>query len=200
MATLTITNSSAADVYCSDLYVTIPAGKSVSTTRSVSDLSKMAGLQSLIAAGTCAVSVAYSATEKASGLVDEGEAAASGTGVAMSGLNVIRVPMTAGAGGAADDVTVFALNSLPYNKMRVMDVWAIISVAVGASNCQVRSQAAGAGTLINQVAGTPTGRQAPTATSTASTLLTNGATTGLFIRRSDSGIAGEVFLSVRQEV
>lgn len=201
MATITVTNISSGEVYLSDLYTKLAASASVSTDRAVSDLSKMKGLQSLVAAGSCTVSIAYTADEKNSGMVDEGEGAVGATGTTMSTCQIIRLPIAAGGGGSADDVTVYALGALPFKKMRIVDVVAYVSAgASGGRTMQVRSAAAGAGTLCGEVGAAANGRQAQTVTVTATQVLTNGGTVGLFVRRSDSAIAGEIEITVRQEV
>lgn len=199
MATITVSNVSGSDAYCSDLYCSIAAGKSVSTTRSHAQLQSMASLQALIAAGTCTVSIAYSATEKASGLVEQGESAVATTG--LSEAQVLRVAVPAGAGGAPDDITVFAVGTNPYAKMRIVDAMAYVSAgASGGRTLQVRSASAGAGTLCAEMGAAANGRQAQTVTVTASQVLTSSGSVGLFIRRSDSAIAGEVLITLRPEV
>lgn len=197
MATLVVSNLTAADVYVSDLYAAVPASGSISTNRAASDLSRMAGLQALIAAGTVAASVTYSDAEKNSGLVDVGTTASPATGLGDG--DVIRVPFAAGTPGTPDDVTIYALNALPYKKMRIVDAHVMVVTAIGATTVQLRSAAAGAGTLCAEMATAATGRNGQTATVTASQVLTNGATVGLFLRRSDRGVAGEVVITVRPE-
>lgn len=196
MATIVVTNVGASEVYCSDLYTSIAAGASVTTTRTAGDLSRMAGLHALVAAGSCTVAVTYSDAEKASGMVDTGAAASAAAG--LGDTDVIRVPLVAGTPGTADDVTVYAVNTLPYKKLRVLDAYAVISTGI-AGTLQVRSAAAGAGTLCAEIDSTNTGRAGQTATVTASQVLTNGASVGLFVRRSDRGVAGEVHIVVRPE-
>ena len=198
MATLTVTNPGSSPIYVADLYVTIAAGKSVATTRYVSDLSRMAGLHALVQAGSVTVSVAYSAAEQASGLVYQGLTASPAAGLADE--EVIRFAITAGGGGSADDVTLYALNALPYKKMRIVDAWAVVSAgASGGRTIQVRTATGGLGTLCAEVGAAANGRQAQTATVTSTSAITNGASVGLFARRSDSAIAGELFVVVRPE-
>lgn len=198
MATLTVVNLTANPVYCSDLYTTLQPNGTVTTTRYASDLPRMASLQALIAAGTVSASVQYVATELASGLVGQGLPQGSATGIAPE--EIIRVPFTAGAGGAPDDITVYAVNTLPAPKLRILDMYVEVATAVGASTVSARSAAAGGGTLCAQCASAATGRNGQNNVVTASQVLTNGASVGLFIRRSDSGIAGEAFITVRPEV
>lgn len=197
MATVTILNLTASPVYVSDIYTSVPANASLDITRSVSDLSRMAALQSLIAAGSLSAAVTYSADEKASGLIDVGTTASAATGIGDE--DIIRVPFAAGVAGTADDVTVYALNSLPYKKLRILDAWAIVATAIGGTTLQVRTQSGGAGTLCAEMSSASTGRAGETATVTASQAITSGASVGLFVRRSDRGVAGEVFIKVRPE-
>lgn len=198
MATITITNLTAADVAIADLYGTLPASGTLTTSRSQSDLANMTALQALIQAGTVSLAIAYTAAEKAAGLVGQGDGAVAASG--LSDEQVIRVPFTALAAGTADDVTVFAVNTLPYKKMRIIEAVALISTAIGATTMQVRTAAAAGGTLCAELSSGATGRQLQNNTVTASQVITNGASVGLFIRRSDRGVAGEVFIRVRAEV
>ena len=200
MATLTVTNPGSTDIYVADLYCTVKAGASVSTTRYNADLTKMAGLHGLVQAGSLTVTVAYSAAEIASGLVDVGPTAASSTSGTVGDENVVRFALTAGGGGSADDVTLYALGALPYKKMRIVDAWAMISAgAAGGRTIGVRTATGGAGTLCAEVSAAATGRGGQTATVTASSAITSGASVGLFARRSDSAIAGELFVAIRPE-
>jgi hypothetical protein len=199
MATLVVTNLTTSPVYVADLYATIAASGSLTTTRPASALSAMTSLQSLIAAGTVSASVTFTATEQSSGLVGQGIVAQAATGVATEEL--VRVPLASGgSSGTADDVTVYALNKLPAAKMRILEVYAVISTAVGASTMQVRTQAAGAGTLCAQVSSATAGHAVQDNTVTASQVITNGASVGLFIRRSDRSVVGEMFIRLRPEI
>jgi hypothetical protein len=102
------------------------------------------------------------------------------------------------ATGAADDVTVFAAGSLPC-KMRILDAFAYVSQLFSTSTLQVRSAAAAGGTLCAEMASTVAGRNTQTATVTATQVLTPSATTGLFIRRSNNVVTGEVIIRARRE-
>ena len=197
MATLVVSNLTSADVFVTDLYASIPANGSVSTTRTASDLSRMASLQAFIAAGTLAASVTYSADEKGSGLVDVGGTASPATG--LGDEDIIRFAFIAGVPGTPDDVVLYAVNTLPYGKMRVVDAYAIVSTAIGATTLQVRTVAGGAGALCAEMASAAAGRQGQTATVTATQVVINGPAVGLFLRRSDRGVAGEIFVKVRPE-
>lgn len=200
MATITVTNLTTSDVYVADLYCTVPASKAISTSRAMTDMSRMAGLMSLIAAGTVSISLAMTADEKASGLVDAEIASVSNTGGVADQI-VVRTALAAGGGGSADDVTIYALNSLPFKKMRVLDAYAYVSAgASGGRTIKVYTQAAAAGTQVASMGAAANGRQAQDTTITATSVITSGASVGLFARRSDSAIAGEVILTLRSEV
>lgn len=201
MASLVITNLTSSPVYLRDLYTTVAASGSVTTTRSASDLANMSGLQELVADGVVSVAYTRSADEVASGLdappvIDGVDLAAVAAAAVVSSSAVLRFSFTAGVAGTADDVTVFAVNALPF-KFRVVDCWAFVATAVGASTWAVRTAAAGAGTLLATLDSGTTGRKQMTGTATA--LATPGASAGLFVRRSDRGTAGEVFVLVRKE-
>lgn len=203
MATLRITNVDSSELFLSDIYSTIAVGKYVDVTRDASDIPRMQSLASAIADGKATLAVTYSADELASGIMAPPAAigAADMAPVAStdkaSGLVLIRIPMTALAAGTADDVTGYAVNTLPF-KFRVCDAWAHVSANIAASTLSVRTQAAGAGTLLATLSGNATGRNSMTAP-TASAVATPGATEGLFVRRSDRAVAGEVMLLCRVE-
>lgn len=110
---------------------------------------------------------------------------------------VMRVAMTAGTPGTADDVTVFSL-AVPF-RMRLLDAWAVISTAIGATTLSIRDTAAGAGTLmVPAIASAAAGlnRAAGTTPTVTSQVAENGS---LFIRRSDRGVAGTVFIMAVKE-
>ena len=203
MAILTVTNlQSVADLYLSDLYATIPAGKSVATTRAASDLPRMFSLQAAMAAGTASLSVAYSADEIASGLMAPPNAisgddfAAVASTAVLSGDSLIRKACVSVAGGTADDQVIYVANTLPF-KMRVVDAWAFVSAA-GAGTWTVNDQAAGAGQVMATLDSTATGRAGDTAPN-ATLVATPGALIGLFVHRTNKTTAGEVFIRVRRE-
>lgn len=202
MASVVITNVSAGEVHIRDLYKTLAAGEAVTISRTAAEITGMAGLQEAAADGTVTIAYTRSADEVASGLdlppvVDGGDLAAVASTDKVSDCAVIRIPFTAGAGGSADDVTAYAVNTLPF-KFRVLDAWALIATNVVSASVTVRTAAAAGGTLLATLSGNATGRVSTTAP-TATAVATPGASAGLFLRRSDSGLAGEVFLLVRKE-
>lgn len=201
---LVVTNISSSPVYIRDLYVEIPAGGSVTTERSGSDLSGMEGLIVALDAGTVSVAITPTSAEVASGFltppqaVEARDMAPVAASYVASGLILLRVPLTAGGGGSPDDVIAYALNALPF-KFRVLDAWALISVAVGGSSLHVYTRAAAAGTLVaGPVASAAVGIYRMTGPN-ACVLAVPGATEGLFVRRSDDAVAGEICLLVRME-
>jgi len=202
MATLTITNLTAEAVYLADLYTEVPANSSIDVQRSASDLPRMRALQSAMADGKVSLAVVYSAAELGSGLqappdaIEAQDIAPVAAADAFSAGSVIRAALVAGGGGSPDDVEVKAVGQLPF-KFRVIDAWAKIVTAVGASTLEVRTQAAGGGTLLASLDSAATGRA--DASDTASAVATPGATEGLFIRRSDDAVVGEVFILIRPE-
>ena len=198
-----VTNISASSVTIRDLYKTLAPGESVSFSRPSSHLPTMGGLQAAIMAGTVTFTATPTAAEVASGLLAPPASIQAvdmqpvdPTGV-DAGEIVWRVPLVAGVGGTADDVTGFALNAVPY-KARIMSVRGLVLTAVGAATVQVRTQAAGAGTLIGTLDFGTVGNAALTGF-TSSVVLTPGSTVGLFARRSNNTVAGEIFLGVRRE-
>lgn len=204
MAQAVITNLTSADVLIQELYATVPANGSITVTdREPCDLLKMPMLLAALTAAQVSLSITYTPEEIASGLITPPDAvqavdmAPVAATDAASGLVLIRAEFPAGVGGAPDDVQVYAAGALPF-KFRAVDVWALVSTAVGASTLDAYTQAGGAGTLLGSVPSAVTGRNAMTAP-LATAVATPGATEGLFIRRSDSGVAGEVFILARRE-
>lgn len=114
------------------------------------------------------------------------------TGVAqesngLASIVEVTLPFVAGGGGAPDDITV--LNPVPYTS-RVLDVTLLISTAVIGSTAQLRTALGGLGSALSSslsTAATGTVRNNDTATRTSST--------GFFLRRSDSGIAGTIVVT-----
>ena len=201
---LVVTNISSSPVYIRDLYVEIPVGGSVTTERSGSDLSGMEGLIDALDAGTVSVAITPTAAEVASGFltppqaVEARDMAPVAAASVASGLVLLRVPLTAGITAAADDVIAYAANSLPF-KFRVLDAWAMISTHIALSTLNVYTRAAAAGTLLAGPISSATAGIARMTGPNASALATPGATEGLFVRRSDDQVAGEVCLLVRVE-
>jgi len=204
MADVTITNLTTDPLLIQDLYTTIPASSSITVTRYAADLSRMASLQAAVAANQAAVSIALTANESASGLaamsgsIEAQDVAPVAATDAAAATFEIRKSFVGAAAGTDDDVIIYAAGALPY-KMRVVDAYMLCSTGgSGAKTLTVRDQAAGAGQAIAAFDTTSTGKIAPTAF-TASTVVTPGATIGLFLRRIQRDAAGEVVITARRE-
>lgn len=112
---------------------------------------------------------------------------ASGLGLTVS--QYVNVP--AGAGGAADDITVFNA-AVPYG-MRLLDTVFVCLTAVGGSTVTLRTAAAGAGSALSDALSTATtGYKRDTTLTAAPTV---AAASSIFLRRSDSAIAGQLILT-----
>lgn len=209
MATFTLTNLSADRVHVGDFYGVELApsgstGDAVSlTNRSLAEIPALSRTQDLVAAGTITFEVALDAAELSSGMasppnsVQAEDLQAVGAAAIAAPVQAFFKSFAAGVAGTPDDVTVYAANALPY-KMRILDVIGYVSTAIALSTLTVRDEAAGAGTVVATLDSAATGR-VQDATATATALLTPGATKGLFVRRSDRGVAGSVIVLARRE-
>lgn len=207
MAQLTITNVSSSPFFLNDIYVDIAAGQAVVVNRSAAEISSMAGLQAGVADGVLTAVIAYSADELASlplpsPVAPGSVSAAAAAPVAASAIDAAPITFrkaftSGGASGTLDDVTIYAVNTLPY-KIRILDAMALIATAgPGASVLAVRSAAAGGGTLAATVPADVLGA-ARMIGPNASVVLAPGALVGLFIRR-DRSTVGEIVITARRE-
>jgi hypothetical protein len=202
MAQLTITNLTANPYFVSEIYKTLAAGESVVAERAASDIPGMEQLIKDVASGVLSMSVVYTAAELATGLmqppwsVEAQDMALVNAADPAAGTFTIRKAFTALGAGVPDDVTIWAANALPF-KFRVLDAIAYIGTAIALSTLDIRTRAGGAGTQLASTASATTGRQ--TNTLNGSVVATPGTLEGLFIRRSDRGVAGEVLLTCRLE-
>ena len=120
------------------------------------------------------------------------------TAVSVGAYTIIRQSFPAALTGNPDDVTVYAAGALPF-RMRIANIWGYVATAVGAVTVNVRSAAGGAGTDVGTVAFGATGYIAMTPVVANTTIeLTPGATIGLFLRRSNDTVAGEVLMLVQR--
>lgn len=203
MALLEITNISGERVYLADLYTDIAVGKSKSLERSATDLPRMRSLQTAMAAGLVTLSVQYSAEEVASGLhappstIEAVDLAPVLFSSPASGVVSFYASLPPGISGSPDDVEIFPVGSLPF-KCRVLDLILYVSSSPGASTVQLRDEAGGAGTLLASADSGSIGRQPNT--EKATTVATPSPSKGLFARRSDDRVGGEVVLLVRPEL
>lgn len=182
---LTITNlSSTAPVYISSCYKQLDASGSITVRRAMAQVDADVGLKALVTAGNVSLSFAEEAGDDLTTLGGL-EAGAATT------LTLFKT-FTAGAGGAADDVVIYAANA-PF-AFDIIDVTAVVTTLVSGSNLQLRSAAAGAGsTLSDALTAATTGTKRNT---TAAAIPAVAAGGSLIIRRSDSGIAGTVFATI----
>ena len=218
MATIRITNLTTSPVYLNDIYTTInessvaaPLLPYVDVTRSVAEISSMTGLIDAVAAGTLSATITYSADEQAAfsvtakqplaSLLAPGSVPAPVASTAIVGQNItlFKALASGGATGTADDVTIYAVNTLPY-KIRVLSAQVRISVAgAGGSTMNVRTAAAGGGTLLSgPIASDAVGIVNATGPN-ASVVATPGASVGIFVRRSDRSAVGEIVITARIE-
>lgn len=142
------------------------------------------------------ITVASSGT---SWTIDSGTITAAKVAVISSGagaLVYIYASFAAGGGGSADDVTVYSSNA-PF-AFRILKTHVYIATAVGAASIQARTATAGGGSALSSLFDAATATEAPAITTSITATVTVAANGSLFLRRSDSGIAGEfVFLCAK---
>lgn len=110
---------------------------------------------------------------------------------------ILHKDMVAGTPGTPDDVVIIAAGAYPY-KIRVFECDYVVATAIPASSVQVRDAVGGAGNTLSGVLSTAaTGISWDTRD--FDTKVVNLATTPLILRRSDRGVAGEVFMHVALE-
>lgn len=105
---------------------------------------------------------------------------------------VLPVVLTAGTPGTADDVTVFAANA-PYG-LQIVDVWATVTTGISSKTVTLRSASGGGGSALSAALdfGTSSTRVRDSLGSAPS--VAKGGS--LYVRRSDRGVAGTVFVLV----
>lgn len=183
----------------------IAPGETIVTSQfKASDLPAMTGLLTLESLGKVSIAVVYSTAEKKflipPDAIQAGDMMPVDAAALDSPIIEIRKPLVAGMAAAADDVTIYAVNTLPY-KLRITDAYLMVSAgALAGRNVQVRDVAGGGGTLGAQVDAVVAGRNPMSATFLATTVLSPGAMLGLFARRSHDAIAGELFIMGRREL
>lgn len=182
---ITVTNlSSTNPVFVSSMYTTIAASASITTKRTIAQVAADQQLISLITSSAVSIAFTEETGDDVGGLGDLDPGVAS--------TRTIRKTFTAGAGGSADDVVIYTA-SAPFPCV-IVDVVAIVSTAVSGSTLTLRDTAAGAGTALSDaLASATTGVKRNTTATTAPAVARNGS---LIIRRSDSGIAGQVIVTV----
>lgn len=178
------------------------------------DLAKMTAVQRELAAATITVEYEYSDDELNSGLCQPLEiitprairrrAAMAAAGVAGS-QDSYGIPFhvsfklgATGASGTIVDTTLYAVNTLPAEwgtKFRVIAIWASIVTNLALSVIEIRSRAAGAGTLMATVSSDAAGTAFMSILGDAhvSQVVTRGALEGMFARR-DRSVVGEIHM------
>jgi hypothetical protein len=204
MATFVITNIYAGQVHLGDYYKTLEVGEVITLqNRSVDELPANKSLQEAMTAGKVTLAIIPTADELGSGLlappntVGGDDILQVADTFPLSTVALVRLDMAAGGGGAPDDYVWYALDDLPF-QFRACFAFALISGAVIGETLEVRDEAGGGGTLLADISGAAVGYQ-PMTGPNATAVAIPAATKGLFVRRSDSAIAGEVFLLIRRE-
>lgn len=204
MAQIQLTNLTSNALPLGDLGSKSLAGnETITITRPANALPQMASVIAAVAAGTLSVTVTPTAAELASGFLSPPQSvqAEDLAPVAATDAAAVcgkwRLPMTAGTPGTADDVTLFAVNNLPF-KVRVLGVTARIATAIPTATVTARTQSGGAGTAFGAIDAGTAGLVHDDG-KTATTVLTPGSTVGVYARRSDRGVAGELFIEWRRE-
>jgi hypothetical protein len=101
----------------------------------------------------------------------------------------IYTSFAAGAGGSADDVSIFTSNA-PFN-FRILEVIVYTTTAVASSTVTLRSATGGLGSALSSAISTTVAGQTSN-NNTATTTVASASS--LIVRRSDSGVAGEVVI------
>ena len=199
---VTLTNLDSSPLPLGDLGSrSLAVGESITIERSASQLSAMRSVIAAVAAGKLTVTQTPTADELASGLltpsqpVQAQDTAPVASSAVVGGIPfVIRKSFTALAAGTADDVEILPANALP-RKLRVLMVFAVFSVTISATTAQLRTRAGGAGTLL----ATLSSADSPTLNTGVSAVATPGTLEGLFLRRGDRGVAGELIILCQAE-
>lgn len=105
----------------------------------------------------------------------------------VGAIFAVHATFAAGAGGSADDVTIFSTNA-PVGFLS-LHIIARISTAVLGSTVTVRDAAAGGGNALSTAMSSAATGVVQTNSSLPHSIAANGS---LFVRRSDSGVAGAV--------
>jgi hypothetical protein len=222
MATITITNLSAAPIYLRDFYTTIGAtgakntavgpadtltlassatgntaltGGAVKVIHNPADVMRMYQIQQLITAGSITVSVTADANEIGSGFAAQAE----GTG--LQDVAVARAVFTAAS--ANTDVTVFAVNKVPF-QCRAVDSWVSTSTGSASGVIAFYTAAARAGTRVTgdmTAAAAGVTRPGATQPAPAGTLIVPAAAVGIFanITGAAGAITADAFIMLRRE-
>lgn len=113
----------------------------------------------------------------------------------QSPLIVITKTFAAGAGGSADDVTIFSANA-PY-AFQIVDSFIYVTTGIALSTATLRSATAGGGSAKSDayVTTTPGVFRLLTLSALPSSIAANGT---LVLRRSDNGVAGTIVMLIQK--
>jgi hypothetical protein len=114
----------------------------------------------------------------------------------LASASKLYLAYTAGAGGAPDDVTVYNADA-PF-KFRILDVYSLVATGDGAGgNVQLRDTSGGAGNVLSKAfSSNAAGSDREDGSATSYATVTVAASGSLYIRRADSGAAGEMILDI----
>jgi hypothetical protein len=182
-----LTNLSSTPQYLAQFYKELVSGETLTVRRTMAQIDADISLKALIYAGT--VGIAY--TEEAGDDIAGGGGLEDGVAQTLT----VRKTFAAGAGGAPDDVAVFNANA-PY-AFDILDVTLLVGTAVSLSTCQLRSASGGAGSAQSDALSSATTGTKRNAAATAAVAVAKGAS--VFLRRSDSGVAGEVLITLARK-
>jgi hypothetical protein len=206
MATIRITNIGSAP-YLPTMFMATPPAIAPGAHLDITDRSPYdAGNDQLMqdqVDGLVAVTVTLSPAEISSGLLVP-PSSLSGDDIApvpaatiLAANASLRAALVAGVAGTPDDVTIYAVNTLPF-KIRILDVVFFVATAIDTETLQLRTAAAGGGTLIAAATSGAAGAKLQ-GVMTTTAVVAPGALVGLFVRRSDRGLGGEVVVHFRRE-
>ena len=135
-------------------------------------------------------------TDQGSATVGAGISSTSVSGGPFAGVQRLVFYIFAGAGGAADDVTLLT-TALPA-KSFILNVQFMTIGLVAASTVTLRDAAAGAGNAYSTALSSATAGLVAVATTTRA--VAAAVNTSLFLRRSDSAISGVLLVDLIQTV
>lgn len=208
MADFTFINLTADPQYIGDFgtpVLIVPAsGQYTITDRESTELPAARDLQGLIADGSLDFVMTPTQDEIDSGLLSP-PVSISGDDMqpvdatsVTAAIGTFHKEFAAGGGGAPDDVVLFAANAIPF-KCRLLDVVFHVTTFIGASSITLYDEAAAAGSSIAAADSSAVGRKVDTTRTATFVLDQSTAAKGLFLYRSDSGVAGSVTITYRRE-
>lgn len=203
MATFVITNvtSPGAEVHLGSFYKTLAAGEVITLeNRDVNEPAGWPDVQEALADGNITVVMTPTADELASGMMAPQQSVEAVDLAPVAAADIAAAeqcfykPFVA-TGAAADDVTIYAVNTLPY-KFRILEAIVVIATAAGTA-IDLRDEAGGAGTDLGGFDPSGTGKK--DSDEYTAPVVTPAATKGLFLRRDNGNSVGYALIRVRRE-